>query len=36
MQDWLLIIAPLAITIYFIEYPDQFTGIMGWLIDWMR
>jgi hypothetical protein len=36
MQDWLLLIAPLAVSIYFIEYPDQFAEIMRWLTGWIE
>jgi len=30
MQDWLLFIAPLAVAVYFLAYPDQFTEFMNW------
>jgi hypothetical protein len=31
MQDWMLISAPLAITIYFLAFQDQFKVLLSWL-----
>jgi len=36
MQDWLLVVAPLAAVIYFVEYPDRFADVMGWLTRWIH
>jgi hypothetical protein len=31
MRDWVLILAPVAATIYFLVYPDQFRELLAWL-----
>jgi hypothetical protein len=31
MQDWMLITAPLAITVYFLAFQDQFRVLLSWL-----
>jgi hypothetical protein len=31
MQDWMLITAPLAITVYFLAFQDQFRALLSWL-----
>jgi len=31
MRDWLMILSPLALTLYFVVNPDQFAGVMDWL-----
>jgi hypothetical protein len=31
MQDWMLISAPLAITVYFLAFQDQFKAVLSWL-----
>jgi hypothetical protein len=36
MRDWLLILAPIAITIYFLLNPDQFKILMDWLGNLVR
>jgi hypothetical protein len=28
MRDWLLILAPVALVVYFLVYPDQFGAFM--------
>jgi hypothetical protein len=30
MRDWLLLLAPLALVLYFAIYPDQFSAFMSW------
>jgi hypothetical protein len=30
MQDWLLVLAPIAAIIYFLIHPDQFKTFMDW------
>jgi hypothetical protein len=36
MQDWLLVIAPLATVLYFVEFPGQFMEIVNWLTRYMQ
>jgi hypothetical protein len=31
MQDWMLIAAPLALTVYFLAFQDQFRTVLSWL-----
>jgi hypothetical protein len=31
MRDWMLISAPLALTIYFVAFQDQFGTLVSWL-----
>ena len=31
MQDWMLITAPLALTLYFLAFQDQFRAVLSWL-----
>lgn len=30
MRDWLLLLTPIALIIYFLAYPDQFVAFIGW------
>lgn len=30
-QDWVLISAPLALTLYFLAFQDQFRAVLSWL-----
>ena len=30
MRDWLLLLAPIVLVIYFLTYPDQFSAFMNW------
>ncbi len=30
MRDWLLLLAPIALVIYFLVYPDRFSAFMAW------
>ncbi len=30
MRDWLLLLAPIVLVIYFLAYPDQFSALMSW------
>ena len=30
MRDWLLLLAPVVLVIYFLAYPDQFSAFMSW------
>jgi hypothetical protein len=30
MRDWLLTLTPIALIIYFLLYPDQFTAFISW------
>jgi hypothetical protein len=31
MQDWMLISAPLGLTVYFMVFQDQFRAVLSWL-----
>ena len=31
MRDWIFVLAPVAATIYFLVYPDQFRDFLVWL-----
>jgi hypothetical protein len=31
MQDWMLIAAPLALTLYFLAFQDQFRMVLAWV-----
>jgi hypothetical protein len=31
MQDWMLIATPLALTVYFLAFQDQFRTVLSWL-----
>ena len=31
MRDWIFVLAPVAATIYFLVYPDQFREFLVWL-----
>ena len=30
MRDWLFVVAPFAVAIYFLLYPDQWRAFMYW------
>jgi hypothetical protein len=32
MRDWVIIVAPLAVIMYFLLYPSDFTALIAWLI----
>jgi hypothetical protein len=31
MREWLLVLVPIALVIYFLVYPDRFHAITNWL-----
>jgi hypothetical protein len=31
MQQWMLLSAPLAVTLYFLAFPDQFRTVLDWV-----
>jgi hypothetical protein len=31
MPDWMLISAPLGLTVYFLAFQDQFRAVLSWL-----
>jgi len=35
MRDFILLLAPLAIVIYFVVYPSQFTAFLAWVSSWL-
>jgi hypothetical protein len=36
MREWLLVLAPVAVVIYFVIYPDQFAALLHWANNFMR
>ena len=30
MRDWLLLLGPIALIVYFLAYPDQFSAFVSW------
>lgn len=30
MREWMFVVAPVALVVYFLVYPDQFYGVMDW------
>jgi len=36
MQDWVLVTAPLATTVYFLACPSQFIQFLGWVGAWFN
>lgn len=32
MRDWVLILAPLAVVMYFLLFPSHFTALIKWLV----
>jgi len=32
MRDWVIIVAPLALLMYFLLIPSHFTALLAWLI----
>jgi hypothetical protein len=36
MRDWVLVLGPVGLVVYFIAYPAQFTALMEWLERVMR
>ena len=32
MPDWVLIVAPLAVVMYFLIFPSHFTALIDWLV----
>jgi hypothetical protein len=36
MRDWLLIAAPIAVVVYFMAYPRQFTAFTAWLARFIQ
>ena len=33
MREWLLVIAPLAVVLYFLTFPDQLSMLSSWLMQ---
>jgi hypothetical protein len=31
MQEWMLVSAPLALSLYFLAFQDQFRAVLAWL-----
>jgi hypothetical protein len=36
MREWLFVLAPVALVIYFVMYPAQFHGLVGWIMSMVR
>ncbi len=36
MRDMVLMLAPVALVIYFVVYPDQFSAFIGWAGQFLR
>jgi hypothetical protein len=36
MREWLFVLAPVALVIYFVMYPAQFQGLVGWIMSMVR
>jgi hypothetical protein len=36
MRDWILLLAPAAIVIYFLVYPDQLDAFTAWTMKLLR
>jgi hypothetical protein len=30
MRDWLLVLAPIGLIVYFLVYPERFSTLVGW------
>jgi hypothetical protein len=35
MRDFILLLAPVAVVIYFLIYPSQFAAFLAWMSSWM-
>ena len=36
MRDFILLLAPVALVIYFVIYPHQFAAFLAWISSWLR
>jgi hypothetical protein len=36
MRDFILLLAPVAIVIYFLVYPNQFSSLTSWAMNLLR
>lgn len=36
MRDWFLPVAPIAVVVYFVVFPDQFNTLLDWAAALMR
>ena len=36
MREWLFVLAPVALVIYFVMYPAQFIGLVHWIMSFVR
>jgi hypothetical protein len=36
MRDWLLMLAPIGLIVYFLMYPDQFSALVDWAEQFIR
>jgi hypothetical protein len=36
MREWLFVLAPVALVIYFVMYPAKFNGMIQWIVNFVR
>ena len=36
VREWTLVFIPVTIIVYFIVYPDQFSELVAWALQWVR
>jgi hypothetical protein len=36
MRDWLLVLVPVGVVVYFLAYPSEFTKFLGWVSTLFR
>ena len=36
MRDWILILLPVAVVVYFLVYPDAFSAVVAWVQSIVR
>jgi hypothetical protein len=36
MREWLLMLVPVALIVYFVVYPHQFSALLTWLLGLIR
>jgi hypothetical protein len=36
MRDWMFMLAPVVLIMYFVVYPDQFYSFVGWAGQFLR
>jgi hypothetical protein len=36
MRDWYIVVAPVAVVVYFLVFPDQLSWLMDWAMQFVR